>query len=177
MSSSHRDDDDDPNFALVGGEGATKKSRNSLSLLLVFVVLLAHEALDVGQRFPIGFLTKAHYCDDGTTTTTTKNPTKKGLLFASLSYLVYSYLQGQDTHMKRPHPGVWRVAHGGFVMYMLFLVFLVFQDTRETARGTRRRHLYGVACGRYFCARRHTHTHGERQHRVSSSSSSSSALT
>ena len=130
MSSSHRDDDD-PNFALVGGEGATKKSRNSLSLLLVFVVLLAHEALDVGQRFPIGFLTKAHYCDDGTTTT------KKGLLFASLSYLVYSYLQGQDTHMKRPHPGVWRVAHGGFVMYMLFLVFLVFQDTRETARGTR----------------------------------------
>ena len=170
MSSSHRDDDD-PNFALVGGEGATKKSRNSLSLLLVFVVLLAHEALDVGQRFPIGFLTKARYCDDGTTTT------KKGLLFASLSYLVYSYLQGQDTHMKRPHPGVWRVAHGGFVMYMLFLVFLVFQDTRETARGTRRRHLCGVACGRYFCARRDTHTHGERQHRVSSSSSSSSALT
>lgn len=158
MSSSHRDDDD-PNFALVGGEGATKKSRNSLSLLLVFVVLLAHEALDVGQRFPIGFLTKAR-CDDGTTTT--KNPTKKGLLFASLSYLVYSYLQGQDTHMKRPHPGVWRVAHGGFVMYMLFLVFLVFQDTRETARGTRRRHLCGVACGRYFCARRDTHTHTER---------------
>ena len=175
MSSSHRDDDDDPtHFALVGA--GAKKSRNSLSLLLVFVVLLAHEALDVGQRFPIGFLTKAHYCDDGTTTTT-KNPTKKGLLFASLSYLVYSYLQGQDTHMKRPHPGVWRVAHGGFVMYMLFLVFLVFQDTRETARGTRRRHLCGVACGRYFCARRDTHTHGERQHRVSSSSSSSSALT
>ena len=130
MSSSHRDDDDDPtHFALVGA--GAKKSRNSLSLLLVFVVLLAHEALDVGQRFPIGFLTKARYCDDGTTTT------KKGLLFASLSYLVYSYLQGQDTHMKRPHPGVWRVAHGGFVMYMLFLVFLVFQDTRETARGTR----------------------------------------
>ena len=172
MSSSHRDDDDDDDpthFALVGA--GAKKSRNSLSLLLVFVVLLAHEALDVGQRFPIGFLTKARYCDDGTTTT------KKGLLFASLSYLVYSYLQGQDTHMKRPHPGVWRVAHGGFVMYMLFLVFLVFQDTRETARGTRRRHLCGVACGRYFCARRHTHTHGERQHRVSSSSSSSSALT
>ena len=156
MSSSHRDDDDPTHFALVGGEGATKKSRNSLSLLLVFVVLLAHEALDVGQRFPIGFLTKARYCDDGTTTT------KKGLLFASLSYLVYSYLQGQDTHMKRPHPGVWRVAHGGFVMYMLFLVFLVFQDTRETARGTRRRHLCGVACGRYFCARRDTHTHTER---------------
>ena len=175
MSSSHCDDDDDPtHFALVGA--GAKKSRNSLSLLLVFVVLLAHEALDVGQRFPIGFLTKAHYCDDGTTTTT-KNPTKKGLLFASLSYLVYSYLQGQDTHMKRPHPGVWRVAHGGFVMYMLFLVFLVFQDTRETARGTRRRHLCGVARGRYFCARRHTHTLGERQHRVSSSSSSSSALT
>ena len=172
MSSSHRDDDD-PNFALVGGEGATKKSRNSLSLLLVFVVLLAHEALDVGQRFPIGFLTKARSCDDDGTTTATK----KGLLFASLSYLVYSYLQGQDTHMKRPHPGVWRVAHGGFVMYMLFLVFLVFQDTRETARGTRRRHLCGVARGRYFCARRHTHTLGERQHRVSSSSSSSSALT
>ena len=149
MSSSHRDDDD-PNFALVGGEGATKKSRNSLSLLLVFVVLLAHEALDVGQRFPIGFLTKARYCDDGTTTT------KKGLLFASLSYLVYSYLQGQDTHMKRPHPGVWRVAHGGFVMYMLFLVFLVFQDTRETARGTRRRHLFVIF------ARDETHTHTER---------------
>ena len=105
-----------------------KKSRNSLSLLLVFVVLLAHEALEFGQRFPIGLIAR-----DGTTT----HPTKKGLLFASLSYLVYSYLQGQDTHMKRPHPGVWRVAHGGFVMYMLFLVFLVFQDTRETARGTR----------------------------------------
>ena len=150
-----------------------KSARNSLSLLLVFVVLLAHEALEFGQRCPIigwRFLTTARGV--------TSNPTKKGLLFASLSYLVYSYLQGQDTHMKRPHPGVWRVAHGGFVMYMLFLVFLVFQDTRETARGTRRRrHLCGVACGRYFCARRHTHTHGERQHRVSSSSSSSSALT
>ena len=177
MSSSHRDDDDDPNFALVGGEGATKKSRNSLSLLLVFVVLLAHEALDIfGQRCPIiiGWRFVTTTARGGVTSS---NPTKKGLLFASLSYLVYSYLQGQDTHMKRPHPGVWRVAHGGFVMYMLFLVFLVFQDTRETARGTRRRHLCGVACGRYFCARRHTHTHGERQHRVSSSSSSSSALT
>lgn len=139
MSSSHRDDDDDPNFALVGGEGATKKSRNSLSLLLVFVVLLAHEALDIfGQRCPIPIIIGWRFV---TTTArgsvTSSNPTKKGLLFASLSYLVYSYLQGQDTHMKRPHPGVWRVAHGGFVMYMLFLVFLVFQDTRETARGTR----------------------------------------
>ena len=153
-----------------------KSARNSLSLLLVFVVLLAHEALEFGQRCPIiiGWRFVTTTARGGVTSS---NPTKKGLLFASLSYLVYSYLQGQDTHMKRPHPGVWRVAHGGFVMYMLFLVFLVFQDTRETARGTRRRHLYGVACGRYFCARRHTHTHEERQHRVSSSSSSSSALT
>lgn len=113
---------------------AAKPPRNSLSLLLVFVVLLAHEALEFGQRCPIigwRFLTTAHKG------VTSSNPTEKGLLFASLSYLVYSYLQGQDTHMKRPHPGVWRVAHGGFVMYMLFLVFLVFQDTRETARGTR----------------------------------------
>ena len=67
-------------------------------------------------------------------TASSSSPTKKGLFFAYVSYLVYSFLQGEDTHMFRPHPGVWRCVHGSFVLYLLFLVFLVFQETKEQER-------------------------------------------
>jgi hypothetical protein len=114
------------------------KSRKSLTFLFLFVLFLAQQATldyddDDGQtqksRIPLiqgaMKMMMLPMIDD---------PTKRGLLFATLSYLVYSFLQGPDTHMSRPHPGVWRVAHGSFVLYLLFLVFLVFQETKESAR-------------------------------------------
>ena len=47
------------------------------------------------------------------------------------AYLLYSALQGPDTHMVRPHPAVWKVMHGLFVLYLLFLVFLLCQETND----------------------------------------------
>jgi hypothetical protein len=34
-------------------------------------------------------------------------------------------------NMVRPHPAVWKVMHGLFVLYLLFLVFLLFQETND----------------------------------------------
>jgi len=105
-------------------------NRKSLSFLFVYVLVLAYQALndDIGQRNIRGNDVSE------TRTASSSSPTKKGLFFAYVSYLVYSFLQGEDTHMFRPHPGVWRCVHGSFVLYLLFLVFLVFQETKEQAR-------------------------------------------
>ena len=110
------------------------KSRKSLTFLFLFVMFLAQQATldycDDGQSIPLLLLGGK----GAMMMLPIDDPTKRGLLFVTLSYLVYSFLQGPDTHMSRPHPGVWRVAHGSFVLYLLFLVFLVFQETKESAR-------------------------------------------
>jgi len=56
---------------------------------------------------------------------------KKSLMAVCAAYLLYSALQGPDTHMVRPHPAVWKVMHGLFVLYLLFLVFLLCQETTD----------------------------------------------
>eukprot|EP00227_Mantoniella_beaufortii_P018791 CAMPEP_0197595180 /NCGR_PEP_ID=MMETSP1326-20131121/22224_1 /TAXON_ID=1155430 /ORGANISM="Genus nov. species nov., Strain RCC2288" /LENGTH=390 /DNA_ID=CAMNT_0043161491 /DNA_START=275 /DNA_END=1447 /DNA_ORIENTATION=+ len=56
---------------------------------------------------------------------------KNSLLAVCAAYLLYSAVQGPDTHMVRPHPAVWKVMHGLFVLYLLFLVFLLFQETND----------------------------------------------
>lgn len=83
-------------------------NRKSLSFLFVYVLVLAYQALndDIGQRNIRGNDVSE------TRTASSSSPTKKGLFFAYVSYLVYSLLQGEDTHMFRPHPGVWRCVHG-----------------------------------------------------------------
>ena len=52
---------------------------------------------------------------------------KSSISAVCAAYLLYSTLQGPDTHMSRPHPAIWKVMHGLFVLYMLFLVFLLCQ--------------------------------------------------
>lgn len=47
------------------------------------------------------------------------------------AYLLYSALQGPETHMVKPHPAVWKVMHGLFVLYLLFLIFLLCQETND----------------------------------------------
>ena len=59
---------------------------------------------------------------------------KSSISAVCAAYLLYSTLQGPDTHMSRPHPAIWKVMHGLFVLYMLFLVFLLCQETVD-ARG------------------------------------------
>ena len=56
---------------------------------------------------------------------------KSSLNAVCASYLLYSALQGPDTHMVKPHPAVWKVMHGLFVLYLLFLVFLLCQETTD----------------------------------------------
>lgn len=56
---------------------------------------------------------------------------KRSLVAVCAAYLLYSALQGPDTHMVNPHPAVWRVMHGLFVLYLLFLVFLLCQETND----------------------------------------------
>jgi phosphatidylserine synthase 2 len=56
---------------------------------------------------------------------------KSSLIAVCASYLLYSALQGPNTHMVRPHPAVWKVMHGLFVLYLLFLVFLLCQETGD----------------------------------------------
>ena len=56
---------------------------------------------------------------------------KRSLVAVCAAYLLYSALQGPDTHMVKPHPAVWRVMHGFFVLYLLFLIFLLCQETND----------------------------------------------
>ena len=56
---------------------------------------------------------------------------KSSLVAVCASYLLYSALQGPNTHMVRPHPAVWKVMHGLFVLYLIFLVFLLCQETGD----------------------------------------------
>ena len=56
---------------------------------------------------------------------------KSSITAVCAAYLLYSALQGPTTHMIRPHPAVWKVMHGMFVLYLLFLVFLLCQETND----------------------------------------------
>ena len=56
---------------------------------------------------------------------------KRSLIAVCAAYLVYSALQGPETHMVRPHPAVWKVMHGLFVLYLLFLIFVLCQETHD----------------------------------------------
>ena len=53
---------------------------------------------------------------------------KSSISAVCAAYLLYSTLQGPDTHMSRPHPALEGHARA-FVLYMLFLVFLLCQET------------------------------------------------
>lgn len=56
---------------------------------------------------------------------------KRSFMAVCAAYLLYSALQGPDTHMVKPHPAVWKVMHGLFVLYLLFLIFLLCQETND----------------------------------------------
>lgn len=54
-----------------------------------------------------------------------------GVWAALLVFLLYSVVQGPRAPLRRPHPAVWRLAHGLVVAYALLLVFLLFQSVDD----------------------------------------------
>lgn len=56
---------------------------------------------------------------------------KRGVKYAGLFFLTYCALQLPDGHFVRPHPIVWRVLTGMFILYEMLLVFLLFLRTDD----------------------------------------------
>lgn len=56
---------------------------------------------------------------------------KRGIYFACLFFLLYCATQLRDGHFSRPHPVVWRVVTGVFILYEMFLIVLLFQRQED----------------------------------------------
>ena len=63
---------------------------------------------------------------------------QSALWLASVVFVGYSWLQGRDGYITRPHPAFWRGAHGVAVLYFLLIVTLFAQPTSQDARGVLR---------------------------------------
>ncbi|RLN97485.1 hypothetical protein BBJ28_00003743 [Nothophytophthora sp. Chile5] len=56
---------------------------------------------------------------------------KRGLKYACVFFLTYCSLQLPDGHFVRPHPIVWRLLTGLFILYEMLLIFLLFLRTDD----------------------------------------------
>ncbi|KDO31549.1 hypothetical protein SPRG_03478 [Saprolegnia parasitica CBS 223.65] len=56
---------------------------------------------------------------------------KRGIYFACLFFLVYCVLQLRDGHFLRPHPAIWRLITGIFILYEMLLIVLLFLKTDD----------------------------------------------
>lgn len=56
---------------------------------------------------------------------------KRGVKYATIFFLTYCALQLPDGHFVRPHPIIWRVLTGLFILYEMLLVFLLFLRTED----------------------------------------------
>lgn len=63
---------------------------------------------------------------------------QSALWLASVVFVGYSWLQGRDGYITRPHPAFWRGAHGVSVLYFLLAVVLFAQPSAEDARSVLR---------------------------------------
>uniref|UniRef100_A0A7S2RQ52 Phosphatidylserine synthase n=1 Tax=Mucochytrium quahogii TaxID=96639 RepID=A0A7S2RQ52_9STRA len=59
---------------------------------------------------------------------TPTNRVKVGLVVSASAFLLYCVLQLRDGHLIRPHPAVWRIAHGAGLLYFILLTFLLCQE-------------------------------------------------
>lgn len=59
---------------------------------------------------------------------------KRGIKYAIIFFLVYCAAQLRDGHFVRPHPIVWRVVTGLFIVYEMFLIVLLFQNQQDAPR-------------------------------------------
>ena len=62
---------------------------------------------------------------------------RRGIMLASVSFLVYCSINLRDSMLLRPHPIIWRVVHGCGILYLLGLSFLLafpVDDAREMMR-------------------------------------------
>ncbi|ETV95782.1 hypothetical protein H310_10838 [Aphanomyces invadans] len=56
---------------------------------------------------------------------------KRGVKFACIFFLVYCVLQLRDGHFIRPHPAIWRLITGIFILYEMVLILLLFMKTPD----------------------------------------------
>ena len=56
---------------------------------------------------------------------------KRGIKYASVFFLVYCVLQLPDGHFVRPHPILWRLITGCFLLYEMVLLVLLFLRTPD----------------------------------------------
>ncbi|DBA04048.1 TPA: hypothetical protein N0F65_009395 [Lagenidium giganteum] len=56
---------------------------------------------------------------------------RRGIKFACAFFLSYCMLQLPDGHFVRPHPIVWRLVTGVFILYEMLLIFLLFMRTDD----------------------------------------------
>lgn len=56
---------------------------------------------------------------------------RRGLKYACLFFLVYCVTQLRDGHFIRPHPILWRIVTGLFILYEMLLIVLLFCEAPE----------------------------------------------
>lgn len=56
---------------------------------------------------------------------------KRGVKYAVVFFLTYCSLQLPDGHFTRPHPIVWRLLTGVFILYEMLMILLLFMSTDD----------------------------------------------
>lgn len=56
---------------------------------------------------------------------------KRGAKYAGVFFLTYCALQLPDGHFVRPHPVLWRIITGCFILYEMFLIVMLFLRTDD----------------------------------------------
>jgi phosphatidylserine synthase 2 len=89
-------------------------------LLMVWIVYAAFHEPDVAA--PTDAMTSAEAYATGL---------KRGAKYAAVFFLTYCALQLPDGHFIRPHPVVWRLITGAFILYEMLLIVLLFLRTSD----------------------------------------------
>ena len=151
MSSSHRDDDDDPNFASSGAKGR-QKSRNS-SASPRFRRPFSARSARCRSTVSIGFLTKAHIAMERRRRRrkTRRKRTPRVALVLSLQLPARTRHAHETTTPGRVESRTRRIRD------VSLLVFLCFKTPERRLRGTRRRrHLWSRVWSLFLRATTHT---------------------
>ncbi|CAK4082484.1 unnamed protein product [Aphanomyces euteiches] len=82
----------------------------------------------------VGFLTLLYFVYALVTqdpSTSQVDDLKSGVKFACIFFLVYCVLQLRDGHFIRPHPAIWRLITGVFILYEMLLIVILFLKTDD----------------------------------------------
>ena len=91
------------------GIGSQPRSITFGLLFLLYVIYAAFKPLDASDDHPLFHI-------------------KRGVKYGCIFFLSFCATQLRDGHFLRPHPVIWRVVTGIFILYEMILIVLLFQS-------------------------------------------------